>query len=253
MHQADLFAAGVIADRSKGSMPTIFASQALKPITGFQLEVNNQISEIFKDLPRYYDDEEKGKLILAFLGYFIGANIFNAVYELVMGRRAAMDPLYILNELSGDLFGYQLPSLYEMAQGDFSFKMERETDASVIIKNTVSNVVSELPFNSLLGLAGFEGGGRVPVASAMPDLVKLISTFTDDEADDLYKWYVAQDEILGSAAYVIPPFGGGQVLKMAKGVHALIRGGSHTVNKKGEEQMQYPIYTDTVGQAICPV
>lgn len=257
MHQADLFAADVIADRSKGAMPTIFASQVLKPVTAFQLEVNNEMSVIFKDLGRYYDDDEKGKLILAILAYFVGAYIFNDVFELVAGRRAAMDPLYILNELAGDTTGYQIPSLYEIISGNASFRTEREKDAGAIVKNVASNVVSEMPFSALtaevLNSAGIleveEGTGRIPVSSAMPDVIKMFSAISDDEAANEYKWRIVQEE-LSNLMYVIPPFGGAQLLKSIKGVRALILGGSYKVNRDGEEELQYPIYTDTVGQAI---
>ena len=255
IHQADLFAASVMADRSKGAMPTIFASQTLKPITAFQLEVNNQISEIFKDMPRYYSDEEKGKLILALLAYFFGAYIFNDVFELIAGRRAAMDPLYIINELAGDVTGYQIPSLYELLSGRASFETEQEKDAGTIVQNFASDVISELPFSGLasvlnsFGILDLEDAGRVPVSSAIPDFVKLLNALSDEEAADEYKWHVAADE-LSNLMYVIPPFGGSQMLKTGKGIYALIRGGSYTVNKKGEEQLQYPIYTDTAGEAI---
>ena len=51
---ADAFASNLMADRSKGAQPTAF--NAVNPIrkmfTMFQLEVNNQLSYLAKDLPR---------------------------------------------------------------------------------------------------------------------------------------------------------------------------------------------------------
>ncbi len=54
MDDADAFAAGVMADRSKGAMPTTFheTNPVKKLFTQFQLEVNNQYSYMFKDMPR---------------------------------------------------------------------------------------------------------------------------------------------------------------------------------------------------------
>ena len=51
---ADAFAASVMADRSKGSTPTMFSrtNPVSKLFTQFQLEVNNQLSYVFKDMPR---------------------------------------------------------------------------------------------------------------------------------------------------------------------------------------------------------
>ena len=54
MADADAFAASVMADRSKGSTPTMFSrtNPISKLFTQFQLEVNNQLSYFFKDMPR---------------------------------------------------------------------------------------------------------------------------------------------------------------------------------------------------------
>ena len=64
MQEADQFASGVMADRSKGSTPTLFAAQApwVKLFTQFQLEVNNTLSWVFKDL--YQEERKKGVLAL---------------------------------------------------------------------------------------------------------------------------------------------------------------------------------------------
>ncbi len=63
-----------MAGRSKGEMPTIYHSRnlLLKPFTMFQLEVKNQYSYLFKDLPRDFKNRDKNlaKLIAAYFGYF---------------------------------------------------------------------------------------------------------------------------------------------------------------------------------------
>lgn len=61
MEEADSFAASLIADRSKGALPTIFESRNpfIKLFTQFQVEVNNQLSYLYRDLPRNL--KERGK------------------------------------------------------------------------------------------------------------------------------------------------------------------------------------------------
>ena len=82
---ADEFARGLFAGRSKGAMPTAFSSKTLKPLTMFQLEVNNQISYLMKDIPK----DAQGsvlKMMKAYSGFIIGAYVYNDVYEKLTGR-----------------------------------------------------------------------------------------------------------------------------------------------------------------------
>ncbi|MGN1121033.1 MAG: hypothetical protein ACI4RV_01620, partial [Eubacteriales bacterium] len=67
MHEANAWCAGLMADRSLGAMPNIYYSRnfLLKPFTMFQVEVKNQYSYLFKDMPRGFGEKEIGKLILA--------------------------------------------------------------------------------------------------------------------------------------------------------------------------------------------
>lgn len=60
-----------------------------KLFTQFQLEVNNQLSYLFKDMPK--DDRDKGMkaLTMALLKFFIGAFLFNELFEFFIGRRPA--------------------------------------------------------------------------------------------------------------------------------------------------------------------
>ena len=78
---ADTFAANLMADRSKGAQPTAFNSvnPIRKVFTMFQLEVNNQLSYLFKDLPRA--KQSVPKLAWAYTKVFTGAYLFNAVYH----------------------------------------------------------------------------------------------------------------------------------------------------------------------------
>ncbi len=110
MEEADSWVAGVMADRSKGSTPTLFNRQnpGTKILTQFQLEVNNQLSFLFKDIPAAARDKGVKALIAMLLKFFVGAFLFNEVYEYFIGRRPALDPIGILNDTVGDLTGWAM-------------------------------------------------------------------------------------------------------------------------------------------------
>lgn len=247
---ADAWAAGVMADRSKGATPTIFAqtNPITKLFTQFQLEVNNQLSYTFKDVPREMRERGTAALAMAMLKFMIGAFLYDELYEYFIGRRPALDPLGIINDTVGDLTGYELPNLVELGVGAFtgdmpSFEVEKKGvyDAGV---NLATAVAEELPF-----VGGLLGGGRVPINSALPDVGKLWQAATDDSWAGEKRLNTAAKELAKPAAYILLPFGGGQVKKAVEGGTAVYRGGSYSVDSTGEDVLQYPIANDTFGQA----
>ena len=249
LHQADIFAASVMADRSKGAMPTLFASTnpLFKAFTQFQLEVNNQFSEVFKDLPRGF--KNKGLKVLAgvLFKYFIGAFLFNDLFEHLFGRRPALDPFGILNDTIGDLSGYELPNLLELDEG---FETER-VGFGQATKNLAGNLLEELPFSSGLTLFGIEtDGGRLPASSAVPDLTALWDAATTEGWSPKKRVKEAWDELSKPLTYVVSPFGGNQIAKTWKGLAAYFRGGSYNVDKDGNDILQYPVYKDDTGDAF---
>ena len=252
MYQADIFAASVIADRSKGAMPTIFAAQnpLFKMFTQFQLEVNNQFSEMFKDLPRTMKDRGVKALAWALFKYFIGAFLFNEVFEFFSGRRPAIDPLSIINEFVGDATGYELPNLLRYALGEDDFKTER-VGFGQAVKNLGSKAAGQLPFSAGLTLLGMEtDGGRVPASAAVPNLGKLWDAATNEQWDSRKRWDEAADE-LGKLAYVAPPFLGNAGQKLWKSARAYIEGGSYSVDSEGNDILQYPVYRDDTSDAVA--
>ena len=64
---ADEFAEGVMAGRSRGNMPVIFESKnpITKIFTAFQLEVANQYDYMFKDMPADMKEKTKGQVVKA--------------------------------------------------------------------------------------------------------------------------------------------------------------------------------------------
>lgn len=215
MEEADSFAASLIADRSKGALPTIFESHNpfTKLFTQFQVEVNNQLSYLYRDLPRNLKERGKKSLAVALLKFMLGAWLYDELYEAIVGRRPALDPLNMLNELSGDLFGYALPNTIELAVdmitgNDVSLATER-TDAATALANFGKEMGGQLPF---VGGPVFDGG-RLPIQSAIKDPL----------------------------AYLLLPFGGGQLSKFVKGVNAVAEGGVYGEDAESNPTLKYPV------------
>ena len=101
IRNADLFAEGLMAGRSRGNMPTIFESKNLltRMATAFQLEVANQYGYMFKDMPQDMKDAGIGKMLKGYATMFLGAYAYNALFSKLTGRNSAFDPNRILQEL----------------------------------------------------------------------------------------------------------------------------------------------------------
>ena len=249
---ADAFAASVMADRSKGATPTMFSrtNPVSKLFTQFQLEVNNQLSYVFKDIPRERRNMGVRALAAALLKFALGAWLYDEVYEFFIGRRPALDPVGILNDTIGDLTGWEVPNLVELgvgaATGDApSWQVERQG-----LYDTLANLgtaaAEELPF-----IGGLLGGGRLPIGSAIPDFATLARAATDDEWDPSKRIAEAWDELQKPLTYLATPFGGGQLKRIYEAIDAVRRGGVYSLDAEGEEQLQYPVYNDTWQQAVA--
>ncbi len=186
MEKADGWAAKVLADRSIGSMPTLFNSKTLGLLTQFQLEVNNQMSFMAKDIPREFN---KVGAASALGQMFLYGYIFNNLYEKAFGRRPAFDPIGVAQNTYED---YTNP---DMKQGQAT-------------KNLMGNVSNQLPFASALT------GGRIPIGSAIPNPIAIAKgdSTIGKEAKKLF--------------YLLPPAGGGQLKKTIEGIGAYRQGGS---------------------------
>ena len=245
MSEADSWVAGVMADRSKGSTPTLFqrSNPLTKVFTQFQLEVNNQLSYLFKDMPRDQKDRGLAALAAALIKFFLGAWLYDEVYEYFIGRRPALDPIGILNDTVGDITGYELPNLVELGVGAVtgdmpSFRTEKQ-NAYDTATNLLTTTAEELPF-----IGGILGGGRVPISSALPDWDNLLKTVTSDTWSTKKKLATAGKELLNPASYLLLPFGGGQLKKIYQGLDAVIKGGSYSVDAEGNDLLQYPVFND---------
>ena len=240
MREADDFAANVMADRSKGAMPTLFEARnpLMKMFTQFQLEVNNTYSYLFKDLPREQRKKGVRYLALALFKFLIGGFLYNELYEYLIGRRPMLDPLGIVNDTVGDLTGYELNNLVDTAAGGGLIKESEPESAVGTIQNLAENVGQEAPF-----IGNLMGGGKLPFSSSMPNVKNILTALDSETATDKEKLAKVGKEMVNPAAYWLLPFGGGQIKKMWQGISALKRQGSYTANGR----IQYPIYTDRKG------
>lgn len=226
MEDADTFAANVMADRSKGSTPTLFnqSNPVTKLFTQFQLEVNNQLSYLFKDIPRETKDKGVKALALALLKFFLGAYLYDEAYEYFIGRRPALDPIGILVDTAQDI-----------ANGESAYD---------VITGTLEDTAEQLPF-----IGGILGGGRIPISSALPDAGNLLRAATNEDWDSKKRWSTIGKELAKPATYTLLPFGGGQIKKVAQGIDATIRGGSYTYDADGNDILQYPVYNQSFGDS----
>ena len=255
MQEADQFASGVMADRSKGSTPTLYSARnpLVKLFTQFQLEVNNELSWIFKDMAQ--EERKKGVAALAkaMFKFLIGAWIYNEFYESIVGRRAALDPLDIINDTVGDFTGYQLPNTVQAAvSGKWDFTKEKPGTYQAI-KNLEGNIISELPGTQALTILGVDealgldiDSGRIAVTSAIPNLGNIEKALLAKNEDmaPAKKAQTIGNELLKPGLYLATPFGGGQIRKAYQGATAAARGGSYTVDNEGRDILQYPVYND---------
>jgi hypothetical protein len=255
MQEADQFASGVMADRSKGSTPTLYSARnpLVKLFTQFQLEVNNELSWIFKDMAQ--EERKKGVAALAkaMFKFLIGAWIYNEFYESIVGRRAALDPLDIINDTVGDFTGYQLPNTVQAAvSGKWDFTKEKPGTYQAI-KNIEGNIISEFPGTQALTILGVDealgldiDSGRIAVTSAIPNLGNIEKALLAKNEDmaPAKKAQTIGNELLKPGLYLATPFGGGQIRKAYQGATAAARGGSYSVDNEGRDILQYPVYND---------
>lgn len=235
--EADDFARGLFAGRSKGAMPTAFGSKTLKPLTMFQLEVNNQLSYLMKDIPKNAQGDVK-KIMKAYGGIIMGAYIYNDVYEKLTGRRSALDPFGIANDAIGDLTGERVRNtvdiLADAAQGE-GLQLTEETEqkkASQVMTGLAEELGGNVPF---VGGILFDGG-RIPIQSALPGMGTITGALADLATGETTSESALQKiggELKKPVMYLLPPAGGGQIKKTAEGLSMMARGGDYSETADG--------------------
>lgn len=262
MDEADAWVAGLMADRSKGAMPTLFQRQGpvWKAITQYQLEPNNQLSFLLKDMPRELHGAAAVVIIWSIIKFSIAAFVYDELYEFLFGRRPALDPLDMLLGTAGDLNGWEVPNLIEWAtnkaRGEETEIRKEPKGLYEVSQNLIESVIDQTPFAPVpLALIGGDiDGGRLPIANAWPDMGKLLNAALNNEMAGSKRLEILKDELGGTiGTYILPPFGGGLGKKAVQTISGAMQGGRYKLNNEGERQLQYPIYSDEPKEAIWNV
>ena len=229
LKEADLMAARIMVDRSKGSLPEAFDNKNLffNTVLQFQIENINQFQHLLHDIPREYRGEAAWKVAASVLRTFVYAWAFNEFFEALYGRRPIFDPIDIVNDFVGDVSGYKLPNsidmMFDLASGKApQFEVERK-DAGKALSNLGANLLQEVPV-----INTFLGGGRYPVFAAIPQ---------------------STDDIAKSLAYIVPPFGGAQLMKTIEGISAVKNKGVYSKTSKGDK-LRYPVHISSALQNV---
>ena len=236
MWLAEKRAAGIVTDRSAGAAPMIFQARnpILRLVTAFQQEAVNTLAYLTQDIPEMGKQRKADTLNTAaerydggmeiiahtsgmLIKFFVGAFLFNQLYEEFFGRRPEVDPFNLLIELFGDI---------------------TDDDDEIDVGKYFKQILEWIP-----GVSMFTEGGRVPVASAMPSVSKLADTLTSD-GSALDKAYNISKEVSKPLATLFTPAFGNQIRKTAFGVADVLRGGIYGGDNEGNRQLRAPIDTD---------
>ncbi|MBQ5897851.1 MAG: hypothetical protein IIW81_05240 [Oscillospiraceae bacterium] len=216
--EADGWAAGLIADRSTGALPTVFniKNPVAKSLTMFQVEANNQYSYIFKDAGKYkWKTEGAFNTITGQIAFWIAMRICNGLAEEFLGR----------DNVVPDPIGLTYDAIKKIVEG--------EPVGNVLLDTGIA-AVEQLPF-----VGGLLGGGRIPLSTALPDLEQSVKLFNPEISGDKKK-QILVDELTKPLSYFFLPSGAGQIWKTGKGVKQLIEGGAFGMENDGSVFMKFP-------------
>ena len=218
---ADAYTAGLMADRSKGALPTVFnaTNPIRKVFTMFQVEVNNQLSYLFKDMPKAQREKGVAAVAWAYTKVFTTAYLFNLAYSQLTGRDAALDPIGIIADALG------------VGEEDDEERTGWDVAADIAV-----DVTENLPF-----VGGLLGGGRVPIQSAFPNPLTIWNSLSSEAAPEK-KWQTVGKELTKPLTYLVPKFGGGAIRRVIEGYATVDAGGSYTYDNNGNRILQFPVY-----------
>ena len=240
MQYADEFAARLMADRSKGALPTVYNEQnpVKKLFTMFQVEQANQFQYLFGDLPRIAGASGKPLRYLLFMLFKVSlwAYLFNRVYEKIAGRKPAFSPLDITFDAAGRFTGKTVNNPVDIIMGEGLIEERTKMKPSAAIIETAKDVVEQVPF-----IGGFLGGGRVPVSSAGVDLSNL-AKLSDEDVTPEKKRQILFEELSNPLAYLALPGGGGQIRKIWQGGQLIADDGvMYATDKYGNKTVKFAV------------
>lgn len=230
IEDADAYTASLMADRSKGALPTAFnaTNPIRKVFTMFQVEVNNQLSYLFKDMPKAQREKGVAAVAWAYTKVFGTAYLFNLAYSQLTGRDSAFDPIGMIADA--------------LSVGDDE---DDERTVAERLTGLAEDIGGNIPF---VGGVLFDGG-RVPISSAIPNFANLgkaiiPGAFGVEWSGDK-RAQTAMKELAKPLTYLVPPFGGGAAKRAIEGFATVDAGGSYTYDNKGNRTLQFPTYGQT--------
>lgn len=238
MRDADTIAAALIADRSKGALPTIFGSKnpISTLITTFQVESNNQLDFMFKDLKLEANKDTTkaagAAMAMMLTKMFIAAFVYDELRKLMGLSANAFDPINWVRDVSEEV--------------------RKGIDEEQKLSETVSNI-----WDATSDQIPFIGGGRYGTIyeNALPDMGEIADAIQNVDADGTgtkYLGQVALQELSKPVLYLGLPTGGAQVNKTIHGIKTLVQGGSYSYNKDDEKRLQYTA-NPTLGNIVSGV
>jgi hypothetical protein len=196
--EAGKFAARILGDRTKGANAQLYNSKLIGLVTQFQLEVNNQLYSQFYDTYHESKEAAKGDALRTAAGMtftlgqlFALTHVFGQTFEAIAGYNPTFDVFEIIKTALG------------WGEDD-----DEEKTTSERLKDAADKLVDSLPYVNIL-----TGGGRIPVASGIPNLVGVATGGKDQYGNEL----TLEDE-LKKLLYLIPPTGGNQFKKTTQGL-----------------------------------
>lgn len=195
--EAGKFAARIMGDRTKGANAQLYNSKIVGLVTQFQLEVNNQLYSMFYDT--YHESKENAKnnalrtaagMTFTLGQLFAFTHLFGKTFESIAGYNPTFDIIGIIATALG--------------VGDD----DDDKSTSERLKEAADQLVDALPYVNIL-----TGGGRIPIASGIPNIVGVMTGGKDDYGNEL-TW---EDE-LKKLLYLVPPTGGNQIKKTTQGL-----------------------------------
>ena len=105
------------------------------------------------------------------------------------------------------------------------------------------DIADNIPF-----VGGLLGGGRLPIASALPDMLKVGSAWVSlsaNEGSGRKHRDTLGKELFKPVYYLALPVGGGQIKKAVEGLRAVLSGGMYTVGREGEDILRYPVFNES--------
>lgn len=240
MDTANRKAGELMADRAKTQLPLTFQSgnPVAKMLGQFQVEVNNDMQHVFKDLPKRAKEDGVVRVAAGFVISAVAYSMYNDAFEQYFGYRP-----YGLD------FVEWIKQFFDLDKDD-----DEKKDSTIQnIKELATNAAESVPL-----VGSVLGGGRIPVTAMLPrnslsGAFESLNTVLNDAWSAYSPWStdsdakkdVAKEELARElimqwsrpfATLATPAFGS-QLRKTGVGLWVMNQGGLYGFNDKREKTL----------------